>query len=188
MARFAEVAKTDELKSGTTKMVTAAGREILLARIGEKYYAADNRCPHMKGDLSQGKLTGTVITCPRHGSQFDISNGQMIRWLKGGLVSKMAGALKRPSSLTVYAVKVEDGRVLVDRTVFGAVSSLRGAESIRKLELHLERGDVRAVVNGNEIPVTPFPRDIITSTITGLVSSLKGVGKIDSVKISVRTR
>ncbi len=74
------------------------------------------------------------------------------------------------------------------RIVFGAVSSLRGAESIRNLELYLERGDVRAVVNGNEIPVTPFPRDVITSTITGLVSSLKGVGKIDSVKISVRTR
>jgi len=74
------------------------------------------------------------------------------------------------------------------RTVFGAISSLRGAESIRNLELYLERGDVRAVVNGNEIPVTPFPRDVITSTITGLVSALKGVGKIDSVKISVRTR
>lgn len=114
MARFAEVARTDELKSGTMKMVTAAGREILLARIGEKYYAADNRCPHMRGDLSRGKLTGTVVTCPRHGSQFDISNGQVLRWLKGGLVSKMAGALKRPSNLTVYAVKVEDGRVLVE--------------------------------------------------------------------------
>jgi len=74
------------------------------------------------------------------------------------------------------------------RTVFGAVSSLRGAESIRNLELYLERGDVRIVVNGNEIPVTPFPRGIITGTITGLVSSLKGVGKIDSVKIDVKTR
>lgn len=114
MSEFIEVAKIEELKSGAMKMVTAAGREILLARIGEKYYAADNRCPHMRGDLSRGKLTGTVVTCPRHGSQFDISNGQLLRWLKGGLVSKMAGALKRPSNLTVYAVKVEDGRVLVE--------------------------------------------------------------------------
>ena len=114
MAKFAEVARTDELKSGTMKMVTAAGREILLARFEEKYYAADNGCPHMRGDLSRGKLTGTVVTCPRHSSQFDISNGQVVRWLKGGLVSKMAGALKRPSNLTVYAVKVEDGRVLVE--------------------------------------------------------------------------
>lgn len=114
MAKFAEVAKIEELKSGTIKVVSAGKREILLTRVGDKYYAADNRCPHMKGDLSRGKLTGTVVTCPRHGSQFDISNGQIVRWLKGGLVSKMAGALKRPSSLTVYAVKVEDGRVLVE--------------------------------------------------------------------------
>ena len=72
------------------------------------------------------------------------------------------------------------------RTVVGAVSSLRGAENIRDLELHLERGDVDLIVNGEELPLTPFPRDIITSTIIGLVSSLKGVGKIDAVKISIK--
>jgi len=63
---------------------------------------------------------------------------------------------------------------------------LKGAENIRDLELYLERGDVKLVVNGNELPLTPFPRDIITNTITGLVSSLKGVGKIDSLRVTVR--
>jgi len=81
MSKFIEVAKIEELKSRTMKTVTAEGREILLARVGDKYYAVDNRCPHMKGDLSQGKLEGTVVTCPVHGSQFDISNGQVVRWL-----------------------------------------------------------------------------------------------------------
>jgi len=74
------------------------------------------------------------------------------------------------------------------RTVVGAVSSLKGAENIRDLELYLERGDVKLVVNGSELPLTPFPSDIITNTITGLVSSLKGVGKIDSLKISVKAQ
>lgn len=74
------------------------------------------------------------------------------------------------------------------RTVFGAVSCLRGAESIRDLELRLEGGDVRAIVNGNEIPIAPFPRDIITGTVTGMVSSLRGVDQIGSVKISVKRR
>ena len=86
MSKFIEVAKIEELKSETMKKVIAEGREILLARVGDKYYATDNRCPHMKGDLSQGKLGGTVVTCPVHGSQFDISNGQVVRWLKGGLM------------------------------------------------------------------------------------------------------
>jgi hypothetical protein len=74
------------------------------------------------------------------------------------------------------------------RTVVGAVSSLKGTESIRGLELYLERGDVKLIVNGDELPLTPFPKEILTNTIIGLVSSLKGVGKIDSLKINVKAR
>lgn len=70
--------------------------------------------PRMKGDLSLGKLEGTVVTCPRHGSQFDISTGQVVRWLKGGLMSKVGKAFKMSKALMVYNVKVEDGRVLVE--------------------------------------------------------------------------
>jgi 3-phenylpropionate/trans-cinnamate dioxygenase ferredoxin subunit len=114
MSKFTEVAKIEELKSGTMKSVIAEGHEILLARVGDKYYAVDGRCPHMKGDLSQGKLEGTVVTCPVHGSQFDISNGQVVRWLKGGLMSKLGGALKMSKAITVYNVKVENGKVLVE--------------------------------------------------------------------------
>ena len=114
MSKFVEVVKIEELKSGTMKKVFADGHEILLARVGDKYYATDNQCPHMKGDLSQGKLEGTIVTCPVHGSQFDISNGRVVRWLKGGLMSKLGGALKMSRTLTVYNVKVENGKVLVE--------------------------------------------------------------------------
>jgi len=114
MSKFIQVAKVEELKSGTMKKVAAEGHEVLLARVGDKYYAADNRCPHMKGDLSQGKLEGTIVTCPVHGSQFDIIDGEVVRWLKGGLMSKLSGAFKMSKPLTVYKVKVEDGKVLVE--------------------------------------------------------------------------
>ena len=114
MSKFTEVSKIDELKNGTMRAVNVAGRQVLLTRVGDKYYAVDNLCPHMKGNLSQGKLEGTVITCPLHGSQFDISNGQVVRWLRGGLMSRIGSALKLSKDLTVYNVKVEDGRVLVE--------------------------------------------------------------------------
>jgi len=113
MSDFTEVARIEELKSGAMKIVSAEGREILLARVGDKYYAVDNLCTHMKGDLSRGKLEGTVITCPVHGSQFDISSGKVVRWLKGGVMSKVGSALKPSKNLTVHNVKVEDGKVLV---------------------------------------------------------------------------
>ena len=114
MGEFTEVSKIDELKNGTMKAVNVKVRQILLARVGDKYYAVGNRCPHMKGDLSRGKLEGTVVTCPVHSSQFDISNGQVVRWLKGGLTSRLGKALKLSRNLTVYSVKVEDGKVLVE--------------------------------------------------------------------------
>jgi 3-phenylpropionate/trans-cinnamate dioxygenase ferredoxin subunit len=114
MGEFTEVSKIDELKNGTMKAANLAGRQILLARVGDKYYAVDNLCPHMKGNLSQGKLEGTVVTCPLHSSQFDISNGQVVRWLKGGLISKVGKAIKPSKDLTVYNVKIEDGEVLVE--------------------------------------------------------------------------
>ena len=72
------------------------------------------------------------------------------------------------------------------QTVVGAVSSLKGAETIQNLELNMEGDDVKIAVNGQELPLTPFPKDIITSTIIGLVSSLKGVKKVDSLRVKVR--
>jgi nitrite reductase/ring-hydroxylating ferredoxin subunit len=70
--------------------------------------------PRMRGDLSQGKLEGNIVTCPRHGSQFYVSDGQVVRWLKRGLMSKLGGALKMSKTLTVYNTKVEGGKVLVE--------------------------------------------------------------------------
>ena len=110
-----EVAKTSELEDGVMKEVLARGGEILLARVGDSYYAADNRCPHMGGKLSPGKLEGFVVTCPVHGSQFDLKNGEVVRWLKGsGLLSKIGEALKSPQPLTTYSVEVKGDRILIE--------------------------------------------------------------------------
>lgn len=115
MGEFIEVSKIDELKDGTMKAVNVAGREILVARVGDKYYAADNRCPHMGGKLSRGKLEGTVVTCPLHRSQFDLKSGQVVRWLKGsGLISMVGKVLKAPRPLAIYGVKIEDDRILIE--------------------------------------------------------------------------
>lgn len=38
-------------------------------------------------------------------------------------------------------------------------------------------------VNGNEIPLTEFPIEIIKNTICGMLKSLKGVDEIKNVEI-----
>lgn len=115
MVSFVEVAKVTELEDGTMRKVMVNGHEVLLAKVGESYYAANNRCPHMSGDLSRGKLEGTVVTCPRHSSQFDLKDGSVVRWLKGtGVLSKIGAALKSPRPLTTYRVSVEGDAVFVE--------------------------------------------------------------------------
>ena len=115
MSNLVEVCKTGELEDETMKEVLVRDRAVLLARIGDSYYAADNRCPHMGGRLSKGKLEGTVVTCPLHGSQFDLRDGQVVRWLKGsGLLSKVGKILRSPRSLTTYKVRVEDDKILIE--------------------------------------------------------------------------
>lgn len=72
-------------------------------------------------------------------------------------------------------------------TMVGAVSSLRGAETVQKLEIHQKKGNVKINVNDSEIPLTPFPNDIISNALLGIVSSLKDVGKVDSIDVDIES-
>ena len=42
-------------------------------------HAAGDVCPHAGARLSEGALEGTVVTCPLHGSQFDVCTGERLR-------------------------------------------------------------------------------------------------------------
>jgi nitrite reductase/ring-hydroxylating ferredoxin subunit len=115
MGSFVEAGKTSEFAAGTMKKVLVQGHEILLAKVGESFYAVGNRCAHMGGDLSAGKLEGNIITCPRHGSQYDIRDGTNIRWMKGaGLMAAVGKVLKSPRPVPKYNVKVEGSTILVE--------------------------------------------------------------------------
>jgi 3-phenylpropionate/trans-cinnamate dioxygenase ferredoxin subunit len=115
MTRFVDVAGIDDLADGGMKRVTVEGRDLLVACVGGQWYAADDRCPHMGGQLSHGKLGGTIVTCPRHGSQFDLANGSVVRWTNWtGITLALAKVFKSPRPVKVYGVQSEGSRVLVD--------------------------------------------------------------------------
>jgi 3-phenylpropionate/trans-cinnamate dioxygenase ferredoxin subunit len=115
VSNFTVVCKAGEVKEGQMKEVMVQGRAILIANVGGKYYAVASRCPHLGGRLAQGKLEGTVIACPRHGSQFDITDGHVVRWLKPtGMLSKVGKILKSERPLIAYKIKIEGGEIMVD--------------------------------------------------------------------------
>lgn len=41
--------------------------------------ATQNECTHRQGPLNEGELDGSTVTCPLHGSQFDVSTGAVLR-------------------------------------------------------------------------------------------------------------
>jgi len=97
---FIEVAKVSEISKGEIKATEAGGKNILLANLDGEIYAFDSRCPHVGLSLDKGTLEGNVITCPHHGSRFDVTTGKLIK-----------GPAKK--DLPTYKVKIEGDAVLV---------------------------------------------------------------------------
>lgn len=77
MARMT-VARVSDLSPGGARLVEVSGRVIALFRREEGWYAIDNTCPHRGCPLAEGHVEGFLVTCPCHGSQFDIRTGKVI--------------------------------------------------------------------------------------------------------------
>ncbi len=75
MSEFITVATTEELAPGTCKSVEVSGSRIALFNAAGKFYAMDDTCGHRGGPLGDGSLNGTIVTCPWHGWQYDVSTG-----------------------------------------------------------------------------------------------------------------
>jgi 3-phenylpropionate/trans-cinnamate dioxygenase ferredoxin component len=115
VADYVDIASADELQDGQMKKVEVDGQELLLAKVEGSYYVIDDRCPHMGGDLSKGALQGSVVTCPRHSSQFDVRDGHLIRWTDWSGIKLTVGKLfKSPRSTKGYAVRQEGDTISVD--------------------------------------------------------------------------
>jgi toluene monooxygenase system ferredoxin subunit len=94
------VTSLDDLWEGDLVSRTVEGVELLLVNVDGQVRAFRNRCPHAGTPLNQGKLEGPILTCSAHLWQFDIVNGGV-------------GVNPRDCRLTSFAVRIEDGRVLV---------------------------------------------------------------------------
>lgn len=71
---------------------------VSLYRIGSTLCAIADRCPHAGEPLSAGSIEGNVVTCPRHGSQFDVLTGERLRGPSDDVVAR-------------YDVRERSGRV-----------------------------------------------------------------------------
>jgi len=104
---FTKVAETKDIPAGTMMKVKFNEKEMLIANVDGKFYAIDNTCSHQKGDLSKGTLKGKIVTCPLHGSQFNVTTGKNVQG------PKMMMFRGKTDDLNSYEVNVEGNDILV---------------------------------------------------------------------------
>jgi 3-phenylpropionate/trans-cinnamate dioxygenase ferredoxin subunit len=104
---YIRVADKAELPPNKMIMVVVGGKEVLLANVDGSYYAIANKCTHAGGSLAKGSLDGSIVTCPRHGSQFDLKTGKAIRGAKIGFIKINV------NDEAIYTVKVDGTDILV---------------------------------------------------------------------------
>ena len=103
MARnWVEVGKAEDVPVGEVRVFdTPDGGSVAICNADGKFYAVEDVCTHDGGPLGEGFLEGCAIECPRHGAQFDIRTGEVLR---------------APAYLPIktYPVRVEDESLFVE--------------------------------------------------------------------------
>lgn len=86
------VARVDDFPPGERRIVTRGRRSIGVFRVGNRFFALNNNCPHLGGPLCEGRTQSwvrsdrpgeyvvddehTLIACPWHGWEYDLETGQ----------------------------------------------------------------------------------------------------------------
>jgi catalase len=91
-----------EVAPGAIKLVVSGENPISVANVSGALYAFGDLCTHRQCSLAHGTLEGHVVTCACHGSQFDVTTGEVVR-----------GPAREP--LQTYAVTSDGGHLVVPR-------------------------------------------------------------------------
>ena len=98
--------------------------------------------------------------------------------------------MTRKIDLTVNNVPIELDYYVsgyLDHVVGGIITSLRDTGEIQDLKMTIDKGRVTIDLNGSQVPLKPFPMNIITSTMSGVVAPLKGVDQpMETLEIDIQ--
>ena len=93
----------DEFADGAARRVDIDGHRITVVRLGDDLYAIGDRCTHADVSLAEGEIDADerTIECWKHGSAFSLETGEPC-------------SLPAVRATPTYAVRAEDGRVLIE--------------------------------------------------------------------------
>ena len=95
---FIAVADLADVPLRSIKPITVDGRSILLCNSDHQIFAVENLCSHAEQPLECGRIKFGWISCPSHGSRFDLKTGE---------------ALSAPATAPIktFAVQIIDTRI-----------------------------------------------------------------------------
>ena len=69
-----------DVPPGSGRLVgNADAQNVAVFNVDGKFCATQTRCTHKQAALLDGELSGSIVTCPYHGSQFDVLSGEVVR-------------------------------------------------------------------------------------------------------------
>jgi nitrite reductase/ring-hydroxylating ferredoxin subunit len=98
-AERVRVGSVAELRARGCTLVSAGGHGVAVFAHEGRFYAVDNRCPHMGFPLSRGTVRDGLLTCHWHHARFDLEGG--------GTLDPFA------DNVRTFPVEVEDEAVFV---------------------------------------------------------------------------
>lgn len=99
--RWIRITAAENVPAREGRAVLVGDRELAIFNLGDRFLATDNRCPHARGPLCDGIVTGVAVVCPLHAWKVSLASGS---------VERPAGSGR---CVATYPVRVEDGVVVV---------------------------------------------------------------------------
>jgi len=97
---FTTVSKVTDVPEGELRGYKVGGEDVAVANVEGELHAFNDICTHQHCLLSEGDLDGTKVECPCHGSQFDVTTGDV-----------MNGPATEPVDTYEVAVEGDDLRI-----------------------------------------------------------------------------
>lgn len=110
--RFTRAARIEDVPDGTTKLVRAGNRQVLLANWQGRIYAFESLCPHRRNPLQGAKLWDGTLECPWHHFRYDVASGAN-RYPSNVYPADASQLREQLHPLPTYPTEVRDGAVYV---------------------------------------------------------------------------
>lgn len=72
------VARVGDIPEGEIRAYEVGGEDVAIANVGGTFYAFNDVCTHAMCSLAEGDLDDATVTCACHGSEFDVTTGDVL--------------------------------------------------------------------------------------------------------------